>query len=190
MDKPKAEKPSTDTDKIRSYIALALVGVAAVLLVAWLVSGDDDDSSSSSSDSGEARIVTPEELQEASSEQALPIYWAGERQGAELELSRPDPQRTYVRYLTGGAQAGNTQPDFLTIGTYESDDPVAALRRQGREGGVLARAPGGATVYFADGQPQSVYLAFPDVDAQIEVYAPSFKEALLLVNSGQIVPAE
>jgi hypothetical protein len=188
MDKEKAEKTVTNSKKVRSYVALALVGLAAVLLVAWLVSGDDDDSSSS--DSGEARIVTPEELREASSDGALPIYWAGERQETELELSRPDAQRTYVRYLTGGAEAGNTQPDFLTIGTYQSADPVAALRRQGKEGGVLGRAPGGATVYFADGQPQSVYVAFPDVEAQIEVYAPSFKEALQLVNSGQIVAAE
>ncbi len=187
MDKAKAEETGTDTNKVRSYIALALVGLAAVLLVAWLVSGDDD---SSSSDSGEARIVSAEELREAGSEQALPIYWAGERQGAELELSRPDAQRTYVRYLTGGAEAGNTQPDYLTIGTYQSADPVAALRRQGKEGGVLGKAPGGATVYFASGQPQSVYVAFPDVDAQIEVYAPSFKEALQLVNSGQIVAAD
>jgi hypothetical protein len=188
MEKPKAEKPGTDASKIRSYIALALVGLAAVLLVVWIASGDGDDDSSSAS--GEARIVTPEELRDASSEAPLPIYWAGERQGAELELSRPDAQRTYVRYLTGDAEAGDKRADFLTIGTYESADPVAALRRQSKEGGVLGKAPGGATVYFEAGRPESVYLAFPGVDAQIEVYDPNFKEALQLVNSGQIVPVD
>lgn len=187
MEKQKVETPGDDANsKVRNYIALGLVVLAAVMLVVWLASGDDDDSSSS--DSGEARIVTAEELSEAGSEATLPIYWAGERQGSELELSQPDAQRTYVRYLTDGAEAGDQRPDFLTIGTYESADPMAALRRQGKEGGVLAKAPGGATVYFAGQEPESVYVAFPGVDAQIEVYSPNFKEALQLVNSGQIVP--
>jgi hypothetical protein len=54
---------------------------------------------------------------------------------------------------------------------------------------VLAKAPGGATVYFDSDQPSSVYVVYPGVDAQIEVYDPDFKRALQLVNSGQIVSA-
>ncbi|HET6998439.1 MAG TPA: hypothetical protein VFI03_07590 [Solirubrobacterales bacterium] len=190
MDKPKAEKSGGDAgNKVRNYIALGLVALAVVLFVVWLVSGDDD-SSSSSSDSGEAAIVSVDELREESAE-GTPIYWAGERQGTELELSRPDAQRTYVRYLTDGAKAGDQRPNFLTIGTYESADPVAELQRQGKEdGAVLGKAPGGATVYFNSAQPQSVYVAFADVDAQIEVFDPNFKQALQLVNSGQIVPSD
>lgn len=187
MENPKAENPVTDVNRVRNYIALALVGVAAVLVVIWLASGDDD---SSSRDSGGPEIVSAESLREASSE-GTPIYWAGERQGTELELSGPDEQRTYVRYLTDGAEAGDPRADFLTVGTYESADPVAALRRQSKQdGGVLGKAPGGATVYFNSSDPQSVYVAFPGVDAQIEVYDPDFKQALQLVNSGQIVPGD
>lgn len=186
MEKSKTGKSGNDVNRIRTYIALALVGLAAVLLVIWLASGDDD---SSSADSGEAEVVTADALRETSAE-GSPIYWAGERQGTELELSRPDEQRTYVRYLTDGAEAGDPRADFLTIGTYESEDPAAALRRQSkREGGVLGKAPGGATVYFDASRPESVYVAFPGVDAQIEVYDPNFKQALQLANSGQIVPS-
>jgi hypothetical protein len=95
-----------------------------------------------------------------------------------------------VRYLTDGAEAGDPQANFLTVGTYDDPDAVAALRRQGGEpGGVLAKAPGGATVYFERTKPRSVYLAYPGVDVQIEVYDPDFERALQLVNSGQIVSA-
>lgn len=186
MNEPKAAK-RTDTNKIRSYVALALVGLAAVLLVAWLVSGDDD---SSSGDSGEARIVSAEELEDAVADEAEPVYWAGEQEGAELELSQPEDGLTYVRYLTEGADAGDPRGEFLTVGTYVLPDAVEVLRRQGEEpGGVVAKAPGNAVVYFSQENPKSVYLAYPGVDVQIEVFDPSFTRALQLVNSGQIVPA-
>ncbi len=186
MDKPKAETPGTGSDKIRSYIALALVAVAAVLLVAWLVS-DDEDSSSGGSDTVE--VVSADELEDAVADEQEPVYWAGEQEGTELELSQPGEGRTYVRYLTGGAEAGDERADFLTVGTYVQAAPVAALRRQAKEsGGVLGTAPGKGVVYFNRNQPTSVYLAYPGVDVEIEVFDPNFTRALQLVNSGQIVP--
>ncbi|HEX5927968.1 MAG TPA: hypothetical protein VFY48_01090 [Solirubrobacterales bacterium] len=187
MDNAKAEKTGTDTNKVRSYIALALVGLAAVLLVAWLVSGDDDDSSAT--DSGAATIVSAEELEDAVADDAEPVYWAGEQEGAELELSRPEEGRTFVRYLTDGADAGDPRAEFLTVGTYVQPEAVKALRGQAKEAnGVLGTAPGKGVVYFNRDQPASVYLAYPGVDVQIEVFDPSFTRALQLVNSGQIVP--
>lgn len=186
MDKPEVEKPGADNNRLRTYIALALVGIAAILLVVWLVSGDDD---SSKGDSGEAEIVSTDSLEDAVSGGEAPVYWAGEQQGTEIELSQPEEGRTYVRYLTGDAEAGDPRADFLTVGTYANPDPVAALRRQGKEpGGVIGSAPGKAVVYFNRKQPRSVYLAYPGVDVEIEVFDPNFTRALQLVNSGQIVP--
>ena len=96
-----------------------------------------------------------------------------------------------MRYLTGGAEAGDKRPDFLTIGTYRQPDAVASLRRQGkRSGGTIAHAPGDATVYYDRDHPQSVYLAYPGAPVEVEVFDPSFKRALRLVDSGQIVAVE
>jgi hypothetical protein len=96
-----------------------------------------------------------------------------------------------VRYLTGGAKAGDPRPTFLTVGTYDRPHPVQELRRQGKQpGAVLGEAPGGAVVYYDRSRPQSVYLAYPGVEAQIEVYDPGVKRAPELVNSGQIVPVD
>jgi hypothetical protein len=171
--------------KNQIYAAAAAAGLVVIALVLTLIGGGGN---SSSEEGGVPRIVSVEELQESFSGQDPPVYWAGERPGAELELSQPAEGQTYVRYLTGGAEAGDERPNFLTVGTYVLPDAVATLRRQGREpGGVLASAAGNATVYFAREEPHSVYLAYPGVDVEIEVYDPSFKRALQLVNSGQIV---
>lgn len=159
--------------------------MAVIVVVIIAVSGGG----SSKTAANGAEIVSVNELREKAALQGTPVYWAGERPGAELELSQSDGGRTYVRYLTGGAEVGDPHPDFLTVGTYEIANPIAALRRQGgRPGGVLAKAPKGATVYFSRTRPHSVYLAYPGVEAEIEVYDPSFKRALRLVDSGRVVP--
>lgn len=183
MQKPKPESKARNETRLR--IGIALIGVLAVGLVTWLVLSGDDDSTANSS--GEAEIVSVESLREATGGQGTPVYWAGEQGGTEIELSQPEKGRTYVRYLSGDAEAGDPRR-FLTVGTYVTPDPVAALQRQGQQpGGVLGKAPGGATIYFDRDRPQSVYLAYPGVEAQIEVYDPDFRRALQLVNSGQIV---
>ncbi len=188
MDKPKAGGDSAKKGS-NLRLRLAVAAVLAVGLILWMVLRNDDGGDSDSSSNG-AEIVSVDSLRDTAAEEETPIYWAGEQEGAELELSQPDEERTYVRYLTDGAEAGDPQPNFLTIGTYDNPKAVAALTRQGKEpGGVLAEAPGGATVYFSRNQPESVYLAYPGVDVEIEVYDPDFKRALQLVNSGQIVAA-
>jgi hypothetical protein len=183
---PQARLRPLTEDKRRLYGVLAAAGVVIVVLVLLLTSGSDD---SSPSGPGAPEILSVDALSEAVAAEDPPVYWAGERQGTELELSRPEPGQTYIRYLTDGAQAGDERADFLTIGSYAQADPIAALERQGEKpGGVIADAPGNATVYFNRNQPRSVYLAYPGVEAQIEVYDPKFSRALQLVNSGQIVP--
>lgn len=172
--------------KSRVPLVATLIGIVVVALGVWLLLGDDDSGEEATT---EIQIVSVDELRGEVAGPGTPVYWAGEQAGTEIELSEPEEGRTYVRYLTGGAEAGDPRPAFLTVGTYESKDPVAALESQGKQAsGVLGKAPGGATVYFDRDEPGSVYLAYPGVEAQIEVFDPDFERALQLVNSGQIVP--
>jgi hypothetical protein len=166
----------------------AVLAVLAGVLLLSLIGGDDDESSSSESTAA-AEIVSVDELSEKASEQEEPIYWAGEQEGTEIEFSQPEPGRTYVRYLTEGAEAGDPSANFLTVGSYEFPEASQALKKQSKEpGGVLASAPGGGVVYFNTERPQSVYLAYPGEDVQIEVYDPNPKRSLGLVSSGLVVP--
>jgi hypothetical protein len=172
---------------IRLFTVLG--ALIAVALIVW-VTLDSGDSTDGDTQSAEAEVVSVAALRRAAAAQDTPIYWAGATQGTDLELSRPVPDRTYVRYLTGGAKAGDPKP-FLTVGSYRFEDPAAALRHRGGEpGGVLVTAPGGGVVYFERTDPKSVYLAYPDTEVEIEVFAPEFKEALQLVTDGRIVPVE
>ena len=167
--------------------------IAAMTLVLALLPGcgGSDSESDQQASSGAAEVVSADSLREASSEGARPIYWAGEQEGTELELSQPDEDRTYVRYLTGDAAAGDKRADFLTVSTYVQPNAVAVLRRQSeRSGGTIGHAPGNATVYYDQANPSSVYLAYPGSSVEVEVYDPSFERALKLVNSGQIVAVD
>lgn len=180
-----------DRKRLIQFGFWGVLGVlGAVLLISLLDNGNDDSSSEEESAStASAAIVSADELSEKATEQETPIYWAGEQNGAEIEFSQPQASRTYVRYLTGGAEAGDPNAEFLTIGTYEFKDAAKALKDQAKKpDGVLAAAPGGGVVYFNTTHPQSVYLAYPGEETQIEVYDPNPKRSLGLVSSGLIVP--
>lgn len=174
-----------------ALLGVGLAIVVAVGLAAWALADDDgSDEGSGPAATAEPEIVSVKALRAAAGEQATPVYWVGASAGAKLELSRPSSERTYVRYLTGDAEADDPRK-FLTVGSYELDDPTAALRSRGNEpGGVNATAPGGGVVYFDQADPKSVYLAYPGTEVEIEVFAPEFKEALQLVTDGRVVPVE
>lgn len=168
----------------------AAIVVLALSLALLAGCGGSDSSTSQTASSGAAEIVSADSLRETASS-AIPIYWAGEQDGTDLELSRPDGKRTYVRYLTGDAKAGDKRADFLTVSTYAQPNAATSLRRQAkRSGGTISHAPGNATVYSDRASSQSVYLAFPGTSVEVEVFDPSFKRALRLVESGQIVAVE
>lgn len=170
--------------------AVLVTAISAFALLAGCGGGSDSDSSQPASPGG-AEIVSADSLRQTASEGTTPIYWAGERTGTRLELSRPDKTRTYVRYLTHDAEAGNKRADFLAVSTYVQPHAASSLRRQGkRSGGTVARAPGGATVYYERDNPRSVYLAYPGTPVEVEVFDPSFKRALRLVDSGAIVAVD
>jgi hypothetical protein len=180
-----------DRKRVIQFGFWGVLGVlGALLLISLLDNGNNDSSSEEESAStASAAIVSTDELSEKATEQETPIYWAGEQNGSEIEFSQPEAGRTYVRYLTGGAEAGDPNSEFLTIGTYTFEDATNALREQAKQpNGVLASAPGGGVVYFDKSHPQSVYLAYPGEQVQIEVYDPNPKRSLGLVSSGLIVP--
>jgi hypothetical protein len=176
--------------KTPTRIFAVLGGLIAAALIVWVALESGDSKSETDAQGTEPEIVSVATLRKAAAAQHTPVYWAGLTKGSELELSQPSADRTYVRYLPSGVEAGDPQP-FLTVGSYRFEDPTAALRSRGGEpSGVLATAPGGGVVYFERSNPKSVYLAYPGTEVEIEVFAPDFKEALQLVTDGRIVPVE
>lgn len=165
-------------------ILLAVLSIALVALVAvWLV-GDADSSSS------EPEVVAAAQVPEFVSDQSTAVYWLGERPNAEYELTESPSGRVYVRYLTGDAEAGDPRADFITVGTYPSDNGIAELRRaaQQQEGAELGRTDDGAVLLIDPNSPNNAHLAYPDEKVQIEVYSPIPGQALRLAEGGAVEP--
>jgi hypothetical protein len=165
-------------------LLVVLAALLVVVLAIWLLSDDDD----SSSQAVAPEAVTAADLGDFSSSSTAPIFWAGEQEGATMELSTNEGG-TYVRYLTDGAEPGDPRAEFLTVGSYAFADPIPALEKLSEQpNGVERSVPGGGVAYFNRTDPQNVYLAYPGLDVQIEVYDPDPVRAKEIVTSGQIVP--
>jgi hypothetical protein len=136
--------------------------------------------------SGAAKLVSLAVLKAKARASGHPVYWAGRRRGVSYELTEASDGRIYIRYLPGGQKAGTNKP-FVTIGTYPVRSAFAVVRGLARQSGsVSVPIGGGAIAFYSRARPTSVYVAFPDVDYQIEVYDPSAGRARQLVRSGRV----
>jgi hypothetical protein len=170
---------------------LAGIAASAVLVVVAVVLAITGDSGG-----GTDTVATPPHIVDASdladleSELGHPIYWAGERPPAQLELAEEADGSVYLRYLSPGVEAGDPEQRFLTIGTYPVVDAVGALERTAASSGsTLGKTAAGGVVLANPESEGSVYLAYPGSDIQIEVYDPTPGRSLRLIRSGAIVPA-
>jgi hypothetical protein len=119
------------------------------------------------------RIVTEAGLRAFAASHDGSVWWAGPRADARYELTSTADGRVYVRYLTAGVAAGSNDPAFLTVGTYPQADALATLEQTARRrGDGTFPVAGGGVGTVVDGSPDSVYVAFPGADAQIELFDP------------------
>jgi hypothetical protein len=168
------------------------VGISVVLalvvgLVVWLIV-KGNESSKPTATSSTASAATLKTLRALPGEVGHPVYWAGTRRNYTLELTQVDGN-LFIRYLPQGVAVGDPRPDFLTIGTYRVADAYATLKRQGeRRGGHRRRSAGGGIAVWSDRRPQSVYLAFPRTDLQVEIYDSSATRAQRLAVTGAVEP--
>lgn len=118
-----------------------------------------------------------------------PIYWAGRLPGTTLELTQAASGRIYVRYLPQGVAVGDPG-QYLTVGTYPFDGAYDATKglATGKQLTQLELPGGGVAAFGKSPKTRNVYVAYPGVPVQIEVFDPTPGKARRLVASGQIVP--
>ena len=138
--------------------------------------------------SGTPRAATVQQLRTVDASPDKAVYWLGPRSGVAYELTETNGGRVYVRYLPSGTGVGDSKP-HTTIGTYPFRNPVPAVQAIAKDTGGRTLSLAGGGVAAVDGKhPTSVYVAFPGVNFQIEVFDPSAARALQLVSSGRVVP--
>jgi hypothetical protein len=118
-----------------------------------------------------------------------PIYWAGVHPGATYELTQTRNGSVYIRYLPSGVAVGDRRADYLTIGTYPQNGAFELLKSTAARNHVsTSKLAEGGLALVDKKHPTSVYVAYPSLDLQIEVYDPAPGRARKLVASGQITP--
>jgi len=118
-----------------------------------------------------------------------PIYWAGARAKGTYELTRTNNGRVFIRYLPAGAHVGDSNPDYVTVGTYPQANALAALKATAAQTKARTfKVAGGGTAYVDTAHPTSTYIAYPGQDLQVELYAPDATQGQKLIAQGKIAP--
>ncbi len=195
---PPPEKPGSEpklSERLRQPRVAAGIGIAlaVVIILVLLLSGGDDDGDGGGSDTtaGEAREVSAQELEDLASSLDHPVYWIGEQDGKRLELTETPEGNVFVRYLDSDVEVGSREVAALTIGTYPVPDAFAAVQKTAKQKGALTgETPDGGIVVSNQASANSVYIAYPGTDVQIEVYDPNPQVAFETATSGDVEPVE
>lgn len=181
---PARNTPSGNPNRIRIGAIVVLAIVVAVIV--WLIVKGDDNNDKGSPGPPPASAATLNTLRSLPDQLGHPVYWAGPRPGFTYELTQVNGN-VFVRYLPTGVGLGDPRPNFLTVGTYPKGKSYAVLKRQGSRRGNQSRpTAGGGIAVWGNNRPQSVYVAYPGKNVQIEVYDPSAKRARSLATSGAV----
>jgi hypothetical protein len=197
----RAARPHTGVRRRRgtAAIVVALIVFVAVGALVWFLSSADSTGSTqpiapASSASGQvqgvaAKVVSVPTLQRLARANGRPLYWAGARPATRIEYTRRTDGTTFVRYLAGHAKAGDPSAGYVVVATYSQPDAyqrvsAIASRAQLQE----ARVGDGGIAITRPGRPQNIYLVYPKLPYQIEVYAPTPQRARRLVFAGSIKP--
>jgi hypothetical protein len=170
-------------------IATIILCLAIAAAIVWLTVFRSNGESATAEPGGGPVETTRADLVTLSQRLGQPVYWAGVRSGTELEATVTTSNYTYVRYLTPGAQIGDTSPQFLTVATYPATDALSNLRAYANhEHATITHISDGGIAVPVPGAPTSVYFAVRRSNYQVEVYDPKKGTALDLIKAGTIEP--
>jgi len=182
-------------------IVVALIASAAVGALVWFFSSDDSTGPTNATASAiapsalvqdvPARIVSTEALRRLARNSGSALYWAGARPATRIEYTRRSDGATFVRYLTAGAKAGDPHAGYVVVATYSQAaayEHVSAIAS--RTHLFKAHVGHGGIAVTRPGRRQNIYLVYPNVPYQIEVYAPTSALARQLVFAGAIKPVD
>lgn len=158
--------------------------IAAIVVVVVLVSRAGSDI-----ETGVPEEVSAGELRDFAEDEGHDVYWAGPVPGFKIELTKTKNGNVFVRYLPSAVPVGDMKPAYTTIATYPRKQAYNAVvgAAKGR-GQVRRNTPGGAVAVYNRRRPTSVYLAYPNSNYLVEIYAAASQEAQQLATSGRIAP--
>jgi hypothetical protein len=165
-------------------VGALVVILVAVGLILWLALRDTGVGSKSTP--GSVSAVSVAQLQALAASRGQPIYWVGPKPGYTYELTRESNGYLIVHYLPPGVKVGSPRP-YLAVATYPFRGALNAIQIVSKgKGNASFAIPGGGRAEYKISFPQSIHLAYPGVDYQVEVYDPTPGAAKAIVRSGQV----
>jgi hypothetical protein len=167
-----------------------------IALLAWLITGGDSSNEASISPTStsagvtltnvKATIVTKEELVAATKDLGFPIYWNGEMDDTNIELTVLTEGKVFVRYLPKNVDAGS--PDkYFTVATYYDEAAFANVQNLGSMPGAKSiNYSGGAVAASSTESDANIYFAFDGNPAIYNIYSPEPKSGWTALESGTI----
>ncbi len=128
--------------------------------------------------------LTEAELIAAVKQLGVDVYWAGPVNGAKYTLAVPADGQAYVRYLPEGQGIEDTKPNYVVIATYTTTDAFNSTQAAGNtSNGVSFISAAGAAIYYSKDNPTNVYVAYPNLNYQIEIFNPIAATALEIAST-------
>jgi hypothetical protein len=117
--------------------------------------------------------LTEAELIEIIRRENLVAFWLGPVQGARYTLNVTAGSQVFIRYLPNGQGLEDISQSFVIVGTYPQANAYSITEAAGAQpNGVTFLNADGAMVYYSKLMPTNVYLAFPNLDYEIEIFDP------------------
>jgi hypothetical protein len=180
---PPAQRSPVQRQRFRLGAVLALA--LAVGLVVWLALRDTG-SPTSKAQTTSATAASAAQLASLATSVGHPVFWIGSKKGYSYQLSRLSNGTVQIVYLPPGAKASSGKP-YLTVATYPFPGAFAALQAVAKQtGSTPVKVPHGGVGEFSSKYPESVHVAYPGVDYQVEVFDPSRGAARAMVASGRV----
>ena len=178
--------PETPVRKPRRapFLALLAVGALAVAVALIVVLTRDDGSKPASQ--GSSSLLTADELRARVTASGKPAYWVGPAPGTRYSFELRDDGSAFVGYVADGSDGSAAH---AVVATYPASHAVSDVRAAGRRDGatVVRLADGGIGVVTRD-RPDNVFVAYPGVAAQVEVFDPAAGRARAAVAGGRVRP--
>ena len=134
-----------------------------------------------------SKLMTSSELTTLVRERNLTVYWAVNLPNSKYQLNAVDPSRISLSYFPAPQSLAGSKPN-LSIGTYLSANSSVAVQLAMRStGNIGVRTPEGANAFFARANPNDLFVSFPKINAEIEIYSTKPGGALALLTKPGLI---
>lgn len=187
---PTSAPTDAPTPESKSWM-WAVGGVIAVLVIAiaafMVARGGDDSGPSTPQNTLPGFPSTPvgvEGLRALASTAGQSVYWVGPEEGYQYRIVRRADGGVQIDYLP--ADGSSAKPLVGTYAVPNAYDVTQGVQQQ--DGDTKQEIAGGGVVIMSAAKPTNVYIAYPGIDYQIEIFHPDPGVALRLARDGRVAP--